>query len=31
VEEESDSREHGKNEQQDIPTTKLFQLAIFLR
>jgi hypothetical protein len=31
VEEESDFREHGKNEQQYTPITKLFQLAISLR
>ncbi len=31
VEEESDFRKHGKNEQQDTPITKLFQLTIALR
>jgi hypothetical protein len=31
VEKESDSREHGKNEQQDTPITELFKLAIALR
>ncbi len=31
MEKESDSREHGENEQQDTPITKLFKLAIALR
>jgi hypothetical protein len=31
VEEESDFKEHGENEQQDTPIIKLFQLAIALR
>ncbi len=31
MEEESDFKEHGENEQQDTPIIKLFQLAIALR